>query len=115
MLFEETSPLTIKNSKRFLTPCNICLGVQRHPEDRGDFEQGSTVISECNSQLECSIICVALTWHLLIPKIMKPGIKFIIMKIFMDIVKICPKSPQFTVRFFKIPQYFFQMCDTTQR
>ena len=29
----------------------ICLGVQSHPEDRGDFEQGSTVnISECNNQ-----------------------------------------------------------------
>ena len=28
---------------------------------------------------------------------MKPRIQFIIMKIFMKIVKICPKSPQFTV------------------
>ena len=28
---------------------------------------------------------------------MKPGIQFIIMKIFMKIVKICPKSPRFTV------------------
>ena len=27
----------------------------------------------------------------------KPRIEFIVMKIFMKIVKICPKSPQFTV------------------
>ena len=28
---------------------------------------------------------------------MKPRMEFIIMKIFMNIVKICPKSPRFTV------------------
>ena len=31
---------------------------------------------------------------------MKPRIEFIIMKIFMKIVKICPKSPQFMVHLF---------------
>ena len=45
----------------------ICLGVQSHPEDQGDFGQGLTVnIWECNNQLELSV-CVALTWYLLIP------------------------------------------------
>ena len=55
---------------------NICLGIQ-----------SPTV--ECNNQLEVSI-CVALTWYLLIP---------IIMKIFMTIVIIFPKSPRFVVSF----------------
>ena len=33
---------------------------------------------------------------------MKPITEFIIMKIFMKIVKICPKSPRFTVLVFKL-------------
>ena len=34
----------------------ICWCVQSHPEDRGDFEQGSTEnISECNNHLELSV------------------------------------------------------------
>ena len=33
-----------------------CWCVQSHPEDRGDFGQGSTEnISECNNQLELSV------------------------------------------------------------
>ena len=37
-------------------------------------------------------------WYMVLTKPhMKPGIQFIIMKIFMKIVKICPKSPRFTV------------------
>ena len=40
---------------------HVCLGVQSHPEDRGDFGQGSTVnISECNNQLELSIYVLLL-------------------------------------------------------
>ena len=35
---------------------HICLGVQSHPEDQGDFGLGLTVnISECNNQLELSV------------------------------------------------------------
>ena len=34
----------------------ICWCVQSHPEDRGDFGQGSKEnISECNNQLELSV------------------------------------------------------------
>ena len=47
----------------------LCLGIQSHPEDQGDFQQGSAVnISECHNQLELSIynMC-ALTWYLLVP------------------------------------------------
>ena len=34
----------------------ICLGVQSHPEDQGDFGQGLAVnISECNNLLELSV------------------------------------------------------------
>ena len=36
---------------------------------------------------------------------MKPRIEFIIMKIFMEIVKICPKSPRFTVLSFPLFLY----------
>ena len=52
----------------------ICWCVQSHPEDRGDFGQGSTAnISECNNQPELGvsksyalwvyIICDTLTWY----------------------------------------------------
>ena len=35
---------------------HICLGVQSHPEDQGDFGQGLTVnIWECKHQLELSV------------------------------------------------------------
>ena len=68
----------------------------KSPRRLGDFEQRSTVnISECNSQLElCNVCC---SYMVLTNPHMKPRIQFIIMKIFMKIVKICPKSPWFTI------------------
>ena len=71
--------------------------VQSHPEDHGDFGQGSTVnISECNNQLELSVYMWC-SYMVLTNPHMKPRIEFIIMKIFMKIVKYCPKSPRFMV------------------
>ena len=76
----------------------ICWCVQSHPEDRGDFGHGSKEnISECNNQLELSVYNMWCSYMVLTKPHMKPGIQFIIMKIFMKIVKICPKSPRFTV------------------
>ena len=78
----------------------ICLGVQSHLEDWGEFEHGSTEnISECNNQLESSMynMCCSYMVHVLTNPHMKPRIQFIIIKTFMKIVKICPKSPRFTV------------------
>ena len=76
----------------------ICLGVQSHPKDQGDFEQASTLnISECNTQLELSTYNMCCSYMVLTNPHMKHWIQFIIMKIFMKIVKICPKSPWFTV------------------
>ena len=72
--------------------------VQSHPEDRGDFGQGSTEnISECNNLLELSVYNMWCSNMVLTNPHMKFRIEFIIMKIFMKIVKICPKSPRFTV------------------
>ena len=76
----------------------ICWCVQSHPEDRGNFEQGSTEnISECNNQLELSLYNMWCSYMVLTNPHMKPRIELIIMKIFMKIVKICPKSPRFMV------------------
>ena len=76
----------------------ICLGVQSHPEDQGDFEQGSTLnISESNNQLELSTYNMCCSYMVLTNPHMKHWIQFIIMKIFMNRVKFCPKSPRFTV------------------
>ena len=76
----------------------ICWCVQSHPENRGDFGQGSTEnISECNNRLELSVYNMWCSYMVLTNPHMKPRIEFIIMKIFMKIVKICPKSPRFTV------------------
>ena len=45
-----------------LYTCVHVIHVQSHPEDRGDFGQGSTAnISECNNQPELSVH--ALTWY----------------------------------------------------
>ena len=77
----------------------ICWCVQSHPEDRGDFGQGSTEnISECNNLLELSVYNMWCSNMVLTNPHMKFRIEFIIMKIFMKIVKICPKSPWFTVK-----------------
>ena len=74
------------------------IHVQSHPEDRGDFGQGSTNhISEYTFWLELSICGMCCSYHGLANPNMKLRIQFIIMKIFMKIVKICPKSPRFTV------------------
>ena len=79
----------------------ICLGVQSHPEDQGDFGQGLTVnIWECNNQLELSVYNMCCSYMVLTYPHVKPWIQFIIMKIFMKLVQICPKSPRFTVLFF---------------
>ena len=76
----------------------ICWCVQSHPGLRGDFGQGSKEnISECNNQLELSVYNMWCSYMVLTNPHMKPRIKFIIMKILMKIVKICPKSPRFTV------------------
>ena len=81
----------------------ICWCVQRHPEDRGDFGHGSKEnISECNNQLELGVYNMWCSYMALTKPHMKPGIQFIIMKIFMKIMKICPKSPRFTVLFIVI-------------
>ena len=77
---------------------HICWCVQSHPEDRGDFGQGSTEnISECNNLLELSVYNMWCSNMVLTNAHMKFRIEFIIMKIFMNIVQICPKSPRFTV------------------
>ena len=74
------------------------LGVQSHPEGRGDFGQGSTKnISEYNNQQESNIHNMTCSNMVLANTNMKPRIQFIIMKIFMKIVQICPKPPRFTV------------------
>ena len=47
----------------------ICLGVQSHPEDQGDFRQGLTVsisFSEFNNQLELSVY-MCCSYMVLIP------------------------------------------------
>ena len=78
----------------------ICWCVQSHPEDRGDFGQGSTEnISECNNLLELGVYNMWCSNMVLTNPHMKFRIEFIIMKIFMKLVKICPKSPRFTVPF----------------
>ena len=72
--------------------------VQSHPEDRGDFGQGSTNhISEYTFRLELSMYGICCSYIVLANPNMKLRIQFIIMKIIMKIVKICPKSPRFTV------------------
>ena len=79
------------------------FGCPSHPEDHGDLGQGLTVnIWECNNQLELSVhvyntMCCSYMVHVLTNPQVKPQIQFIIMKIFMKIVQICPKSPRFTV------------------
>ena len=74
------------------------LHVQSHPEDRGDFGQGSTNdISESTIRMELSIHGLCCSYVVLANPNMKLRIQFIIMKIFMKVVKICPKSPRFTV------------------
>ena len=74
------------------------LHVQSHPEDRGDFGQGLTNdISEYTFRMELSIYGMCCSYIVLANPNMKLRIQFIIMKIFMKIVKICPKSPRFTV------------------
>ena len=45
---------------------------------------------------------------------MKPRIEFIIMKIFMKIVKICPKSPRFTGIYMYV-QFVISKCECPQR
>ena len=90
----------------------ICRCVQSHPEDRGDFEQGSTEhISECNNHLELSVYNMWCFSMVLTNPHMKPIIEFIIMKIFMKIVKICPKSPRFTV----IDIYIAHIAEASKR
>ena len=59
--------------------------------------KGLTVIWECNNQLELSVYNMCCSDMVLTNPHVKPWIQFIIMKIFMKIVQICPKSPQFTV------------------
>ena len=67
-------------------------------EDRGDFGQGLTAnISECNNQPELSVYNMWCSYMVLTNPHMRPRIEFIIMKIFMKIMKICPKSPRVTV------------------
>ena len=64
----------------------ICWCVQSHPEDCGDFEQGSTEnISECNNQLELSVYDARTMMYMVLtnPHI-KARIEFIIMKIFYE-------------------------------
>ena len=62
------------------------LHVQSHPEDRGDFGQGSTnYISEYTFRLELSIYGMCCSYIVLANPIMKLRIQFIIMKIFMKI------------------------------
>ena len=81
----------------------LCWCVQSHPKDCGDSGQGSTEnISECSIQLEFSIYSMWCSYMVLTNPHMKPRIEFIIMKIFMQIVKICPKSPRFTIHV-KVP------------
>ena len=76
----------------------ICLGVQSHPEDQGDLGQCLTVnIWECNNQIELGVYNMCCSYMVLTNPHVKPWIQFIIMKIFMKIVQICPKSPRFTV------------------
>ena len=76
----------------------------------GDFGQGSTEnISECNNRLELSVYNMWRSYMVLTNPHMKPRIKFIIMKIFMKIVKICPKSPRFTV-FYLLPTNFLKIA-----
>ena len=66
----------------------ICLGVQSHPEDQGDFGQGLTVnISECNNLLELSVYNMCCSYMVFTNPPMKPKFQFIIMKIFIKIVK----------------------------
>ena len=86
----------------------ICWCVQSHPEDHGDFGQGSIEnISECNNQLELSVYNNSCSNMVLTNPHMKPRIEFIIMKIFMKIVKICPKSPRFMVAYVQHLLNFF--------
>ena len=76
----------------------VCLGVQSHPKDQDDFGQGLTVnISECKNQLEFGVYKMCCSYMVLTNPHMKHWIQFIIIRIFMKIVKICPKSPRFTV------------------
>ena len=59
----------------------ICLGVQSHHEDQGDFEQGSTLnISESNNQLELSTYNNVTSYMVLTNPHMKRWIQYNIMK-----------------------------------
>ena len=81
--FESLKRITLEN--------HICW-------DGGDFGQGSAEnISECNNQLELSVSNMWCSYMVLTNPHMKPRIEFVIKKIFMKIVKICPKSPRFMV------------------
>ena len=93
------SRLTIlpRNARKFPPRENfhfysICLGVQSHPEDQGEFGRGLTVnISECNNLLELCVYNMCWSYMVLTNPHIKHWIQFIIMMIFMKIVKICPK------------------------
>ena len=88
------------------------LHVQSHPEDRGDFGQGSTNhISEYTFRLELSMYGICCSYIVLANPNMKLRIQFIIMKIIMKIVKICPKSPRFTV--LKVLHFFQYFVGTS--
>ena len=88
----------------------ICWCVQSHPKDRGDFGQGSTEkISECNNLLELGVYNMWCSNMVLTNPHMKFRIEFIIMKIFMKLVKICPKSPRFTVNETKSWQFIIPL------
>ena len=50
-----------------------------------------------NHQLQLSVYNMCCSYMVLTNPHVKPWIQFIIMKIFMKIVQICPKSPRFTV------------------
>ena len=53
----------------------ICLGVQSHPEDQGDFGQGLAVnISECNNLLELSVYNMCCSYMVFTNPPMKPQI-----------------------------------------
>ena len=95
----------------------ICWCVQSHPEDRGDFGQGSTAnISECSNQLELSVYNMWCSYMVLTNPRIRPRLEFIIMKIFIKIVKICSKSPPFTVVVLRVGEFSsteYRFCDLT--
>ena len=91
-----------KISQIFSRVYDITCLLKVTPKIRGDLMDRSTyfrIYTEYTFRLELSMYGICCSYIVLANPNMKLRIQFIIMKIIMKIVKICPKSPRFTVQY----------------